>query len=68
MTSKNNKFCFAKSISDEDSFIQILTPKGAYELESLNNEIKGIIIEEEHYIEATYQFTIKPNFSTLGSI
>ena len=68
VTSKNNKFYSAKSISDEDGFIQILIPKGAYELESLNNEIKRFIIEEEHYTEANYPFTIKPNFSTLGSI
>ena len=27
-----------------------------------------IIIEEEHYTEAIYSLTIKPNFSTFGSI
>ena len=43
-------------------------PPGAYEIESLNNEIKRIIIDEEHYTEANYPFSIKPNFSTLGSI
>ena len=43
-------------------------PPGAYEIESLNNEIKRIIIHEEHYTEANYPFTIKANFSTLGSI
>ena len=32
------------------------------------NEIKRIIINEEHYTESNYPFTIKPNFSTLGSI
>ena len=32
----------------------------------MNNEIKRIIIDEEYYTEATYPFTIKPNFSTLG--
>ena len=66
LTIKNNKLYFAKSISD--GFIQILIPKGAYEIDSLNKEIKGIIIEEENYTEANYPFTIKPNFSTLGSI
>ena len=35
---------------------------------SLNNEIKGKIIDEGHYTEANYPFTIKPNFSTLRSI
>ena len=64
---KNNKFCFAKSITDDD-FIQIILPKGAYEIESLNEEIKRIIIDEGHYTQANYPFTIKPNFSTLGSI
>ena len=34
----------------------------------MNNEIKRIIIDEEHYNEANYPFSIKPNFSTLGSI
>ena len=33
----------------------------------MNKEIKRIIIEEEHYAEANYLFTIKPKFSTLGS-
>ena len=30
--------------------------------------MKRIIIDEENYTEANYPFTIKPNFSTLGSI
>ena len=34
----------------------------------MNIEIKRIIIDEEHYTEANYPFTIKLNFSTLGSI
>ena len=34
----------------------------------MNNENKRIIFDEEHYTEANYPFTIKPNFSTLGSI
>ena len=67
VTYKNNKFYLAKSISDEDGFIQIPIPNGAYELESLNNEIKRIILEEEHYTEAKYPSSIKPNFSTLES-
>ena len=57
-----------KSISDEDGYIQITIPPGAYEIGSLNNEIQRIIIDEEHYTEANYPFKIKPNFSTLGSI
>ena len=34
----------------------------------MNNEIRRIIIDEEHYTEANYPFTIKANFSTLRSI
>ena len=34
----------------------------------MNNEIKRNNIEEGHYIENEYPFTIKPNFSTLGEI
>ena len=68
VTHENNRFYFKKTITDEDGFIKITIPPGAYEIESLNNEIKRIIIDEEHYTEANYPFTIKPNFSTLGSI
>ena len=68
VTNSNNNFHFMKSITDEDGFIQKPIPPGAYEIESLNNEIKRIIIDEEHFTEANYPFTIKPNFSTLGSI
>ena len=63
----NNKFYFKKSLVEED-FIQIRIPEGVYEIESMNNEIKRIIIDEEHYTEANSSFTIKPIFSTLGSI
>ena len=68
VTNENNKFYFKKTISDDDGFIKITIPPGAYEIESLNNEIKRIIIDAEHYTLATYPFTIKPIFSTLGSI
>ena len=34
----------------------------------MNNEIKRIFIDEAHYTESEYPFTIQPNFSTLGSI
>ena len=68
LRTKTTKVYFAKSISDEDGSFQILIPKGSYENKSLNNEIKRIIIEEEHYTEANYPFTIKPNFSTPGSV
>ena len=68
VTNSNNKFYFKKTITDGDRFIKITIPPGAYRIESLNNEIKRSIIDEEHYTEANYPFTIKPNFSTLGSI
>ena len=68
VTNSNNKFYFIKSITDENGYIQITIPPAAYELESLNNEIKRIIIDEGHHIEANYSFKIKANFSTLGSI
>ena len=32
-----------------------------YEIQSLNIEIKRIIVDEEHFTEANYPFTIKPN-------
>ena len=67
VTNSNNNIYFLKSITDDDH-IQITIPPGAYEIESLNNEIKMIIIDEEYYTEANYPFNIKPNFSTLGSI
>ena len=68
VTNENNKFYFKKTISDDDRFLKMTIPPGAYEIEKLNNEIKRIIIDGEHYTLATYLFTTKPNFSTLGSI
>ena len=40
VTNSNNKFYFKETITDGDDFIQITIPPGAYEIESLNNEIK----------------------------
>ena len=68
VTNENNRFYFTKSITDDDHYIMITIPPGAYEIESLNGEIKMIIIDDEHFTEANYPFKIKPNFSTLGSI
>ena len=65
--SLNNKFYFKKAFNEGD-FIQITIRHRAHELESLNNEIKRVIIEEGYYSENNYPFIIKPNFSTLGSI
>ena len=46
VTNSSKKFCFAKSISYKDGFIQITIPQGASELESLNDEIRRIIFNE----------------------
>ena len=67
ITSRNNKFYFFKSISDEDH-IKISIRPGVYEIEALNDEIKRIIIDDGHYTELDYPFNIKPDFNTLGSI
>ena len=45
-TNKNNKFYFANSISDRDSFVQITIAQGADDLQSLKDEIRRIIIDE----------------------
>ena len=68
VTNSNNKFYFTKSITDDDHYIMITISPGAYEIESLNDEIKRIIIDDEHFTEANYPFKIRPNFSTLGCI
>ena len=68
ITTSNNKFYFTKSFTDYEHYIVISIPPGAYEIESLNDEIKKIIINDGYFSEDTYPFVIKPNFSTLGSI
>ena len=68
VTDSNNKLYFTKSITDDDHYIMISISPVSYEIESLNDEIKRIIIDDEHFTEENYPFKIKPNFSTLGSI
>ena len=68
VTNSNNKFYFEKRIADGDDFIQITIKPGAYEIESLNDEIIRIIIDQECYTESKYTFTNKPNFSILSSL
>ena len=68
VTNSNKNFFFKKTITNADGFIQITIPPSAYEIESLNDEIKRKLFDEGHYNENEYPFTIKPNFSTLGSI
>ena len=48
VTNSNIKFYFTKSITDDNHFTQITFSPGAYEIESLDNEIKRIIIDESH--------------------
>ena len=68
VTDKNNKFNFAKSVTNKDGFLQITLSPGAYEKDSLKDEIRRIIIDEGHFTETDYPITTQPNFSTLGSI
>ena len=68
VTNSNNTFYFKKSITDQDDFTQITIPPGAYEVESLNTEIKRIIIDKGFFTIEDYPFRIKPNFNTLGSV
>ena len=68
VTNSNIKFYYKKTFTNEDVFNKIIIPPGVYEIESLNDEIKRIIIDEEHYTEPNYPFTIKRKFSTLGSL
>ena len=58
----------AKSITNNDGFIQLTLPGDSYELKILNFEFKRIIFEQGHFTESDYPFKIKTNFSTLGSI
>ena len=68
VTNSNNKFYFTKSITDDSHYIMITIPPGAYEIESLDDEIKRMLINDSHFSEGNYPFKIKPNFSMLGSI
>ena len=47
VTNSNNKFHFKNTNTDEDGFVQITIPPGAYEIESLNDEIKRNTIDEQ---------------------
>ena len=67
ITNSYDKFYFKNALTDE-SCVQITITLGTYEIESLDDEFKRIIIDKSHYTEANYPFKIKPIFSTLGSI
>ena len=67
VTNENNRFHFTTSTSDIEPSFKII-PLGAYELESLDAQIKRICIIEGNFTESNYLFKNKPNFSTLGSV
>ena len=56
VTSDYNKFYFTKSITDDDHYIMNTIPPGSYEIESLNDETKTIIIDDEHFTSEIYPF------------
>ena len=68
VTNSNYKINFLKSVSVEDRYIQRTIPPSVHEIEPLNKVMKRIIIDEGHFSQVSYPFTIKPNFSTLESI
>ena len=47
ITNSNNKFYLKKTITDEDGFVQITIPPGAYEIDALNKVLKRTIFSEE---------------------
>ena len=61
------RFCFTVSIND-DGFNVFFVFIGACELESSNDEIKRIFIQDSYFTEENYPFIIKPKVSTLGTI
>ena len=46
----------------------IVFPKGAYELEAIDLEIKRLMVLNGDSDDETFPFSIKPNFTTQGSI
>ena len=68
ITNRNNKIYFKKTNTGEEDLIGITILVGAYEIESLDNEIKMIINDKGHYSENEYPFTIKSTFISIGSV
>ena len=66
VTNKNRKLIFILVFEGADFKVNTIPP-GAHEIESLHKEIERIIIDEGYITEEDYPFTIKANFSTLGS-
>ena len=66
VTNENDKLYLAVSTNDDD-FSLVSTPPVAYEINSLDDEIKRNIIKDSYFTEENSSFIIKPNFSTSNS-
>ena len=62
------RFILRNQLLTETIFFQTTILQSAYEIESINNGIKKILIDKSHYSENEYPLKIKPIFSTLGII
>ena len=58
-TNRNIKL-YSTILFNDDDFRVISIPTGAYDIKSLNSEIKRNHIEEGSFTEANYPFTINP--------
>ena len=52
VANSNNTFYFKKSIANKDGVIEITIPQSASELESLIDEFRRIVIDEDDFTEA----------------
>ena len=59
VTNENKKIYIANSITDEDDFIQLNVPTGAYDVEKSENEVRRIIVLEGQFREVDYPFERK---------
>ena len=65
ITDANNKFYY---VTPEKMIVDIVIPNGAYELEAIDLEIKRLMVLNGDSDGETFPFTIKPYFTTQGSI
>ena len=65
ITDENNKFFY---VTREKMIVDNAIPKVAYELEALDLEIKRLMVLNGDSDGESFPFTIKPNFTTQGSI
>ena len=59
-------FVSRKNFSNEGDFIQITIKPGAYEIESLNIEIRRLSIDGEHYTESDNYISNQSKFFNTG--